>query len=55
MLSRIKNRELRFRIIRACFLGALGLVEEYAVLYGVPVVRASPKDTSKLYPPPTAN
>ena len=50
MLHHIKNKRLRLRIARACFLGVLKLVEEYAALYGVPVKRIDPSYTSKTCP-----
>ena len=50
MLSRIKSKRLRLRIAKACFLGVLRLVEEYAGMHGVPVRRVNPRDTSRLCP-----
>jgi len=50
MLSRIENRKLRLRIAKACFLGVIKAVKEYAALYGVPVVEVNPAYTSRLCP-----
>jgi len=50
MLHHIKNKRLRLRIAKACFLGILKLIEEYAALYGVPVKRVNPSYTSRLCP-----
>jgi len=50
MLHHIKNKRLRLRIARACFLSILKLIEEYAALYGVPVKRVDPSYTSKICP-----
>ena len=50
MLHHIKNKRLRLRIARSCFLGILKLIEEYAKEWGVPVKRVDPAYTFSVCP-----
>ena len=50
MVKRIKDRQLRHRIFQASFRGIQKAIEEKAREYGVPVIHADPRNTSKLCP-----
>jgi len=50
MIARIKNKQLRHRIFQTSFRGIQKVIEEKAKEYGVPVIYANPKNTSRICP-----
>jgi len=50
MIKRIKDEQLRHRILQASFKGVQRAIEEKAKELGVPVIYVNPKNTSKLCP-----
>ena len=50
MIMRMKDKQLRHRIFQASFRGIQKAIEEKAKEYGVPVIYANPKNTSRLCP-----
>jgi len=50
MIARIKDKQLRHRILQASFRGVQRAIEEKAREHGVPVIYVDPRDTSRLCP-----
>ncbi|WP_240912220.1 MULTISPECIES: transposase [unclassified Thermococcus] len=50
MLEKIGDKQLRHRIYQSAFLGVQRVIEEKAREYGVPVIKVSPKNTSRICP-----
>ncbi|AMM54796.1 RNA-guided endonuclease InsQ/TnpB family protein [Pyrococcus kukulkanii] len=50
MLEKIRDRQLRHRIYQSAFIGIQKAIEEKAREYDVPVIKVSPKNTSRICP-----